>query len=48
MSEPLTLDALIARYDALLLDAYGILVTLDGPMPGAVALIDRLNRVGKP
>lgn len=48
MSETLTLDALIARYDALLLDAYGVLVTLDGPLPGAVALIDRLNRLGKP
>lgn len=48
MSEPLTLDALIARYDALLLDAYGVLVTQDGPLPGAVTLIDRLNRLGKP
>lgn len=48
MSAPLTLEALIARYDALLLDAYGVLVTLDGPLPGAAALIDRLNRLGKP
>lgn len=48
MTAPVTLDALIARYDALLLDAYGVLVTLDGPLPGAVALIDRLNRLGKP
>lgn len=48
MSAPLTLDALTARYDALLLDAYGVLVTLDGALPGAAALIDRLNRLGKP
>lgn len=48
MPETLTLDALIARYDALLLDAYGVLVTLDGPLPAAAALIDRLNRLGKP
>lgn len=48
MFAPLTLDALTARYDALLLDAYGVLVTLDGPLPGAAALIDRLNRLGKP
>lgn len=42
------LDALIERYDALLLDAYGVLVNLDGALPGAVALIDRLNALGKP
>ncbi len=48
MSETLTINDLIARYDALLLDAYGVLVTLDGPLPGAKALIDRLNRLGKP
>lgn len=44
----ITLDELIERYDALLLDAYGVLVSLDGALPGAVALIDRLNRCGKP
>lgn len=43
-----TLDRLIERYDALLLDAYGVLVSLDGALPGAVALIDRLNRQGMP
>lgn len=48
MPGPVTLDILLERYDALLLDAYGVLVTLDGALPGAVALIERLNRSGKP
>ncbi|MGZ8218223.1 HAD-IIA family hydrolase [Methylomagnum sp.] len=43
-----TIDHLIARYDALLLDAYGVLVHKDGPLPGALALIDALRRAGKP
>lgn len=30
-----TLASLMAHYDALLLDAYGVLVSLDGAMPGA-------------
>lgn len=44
----ITLDELIEAYDALLLDAYGVLVSLDGALPGAAALIERLNRQGKP
>ncbi len=44
----ITLDELIARHDALLLDAYGVLVSLDGALPGAPGLIDYLNRSGKP
>lgn len=43
-----TLDSLMAHYDALLLDAYGVLVSLDGALPGAADLLDRLNRAGKP
>jgi len=43
-----TLDRLIEQYDALLLDAYGVLVNLDAALPGAVALVDRLNRLSKP
>lgn len=42
-----TLDYLIEHYDALLLDAYGVLVSLDGALPGAANLLDRLNRQGK-
>lgn len=40
--------ALIDRYEAIFLDAYGVLVNRDGPLPGAVALIDRLNQLDKP
>jgi len=46
---PLTTpDELIARYDVLLLDAYGVLVNKEGPLPGAAELIAKLNRLGKP
>ncbi len=43
-----TIDALMDRYQVLLLDAYGVLVHLSGALPGATALIDALNRRGKP
>ena len=43
-----TTDELIARYDALLLDAYGVLVNKEGALPGARELISKLNRLGKP
>jgi HAD superfamily hydrolase (TIGR01450 family) len=43
-----TLDRLMAHYDALLLDAYGVLVSLDGALSGAAALVERLNRQGMP
>ncbi len=43
-----TLDRLIEQYDALLLDAYGVLVSLDGALPGAAAVLERLNRQGVP
>jgi HAD superfamily hydrolase (TIGR01459 family) len=39
---------LLDRYDAILLDAYGVLVNLDGALPGAAGWIDELNRRGKP
>jgi ribonucleotide monophosphatase NagD (HAD superfamily) len=50
ISDPptITIDALIAGHDALLLDAYGVLVSLDGAMRGAPELIAYLNRSGKP
>jgi HAD superfamily hydrolase (TIGR01450 family) len=43
-----TMRALIARYDALLFDAYGVLVQGDGALPGAAALIDHLHAIQKP
>lgn len=39
---------LIERYDALLFDAYGVLVNVAGAMPGAPELIERLNAAAKP
>jgi len=35
---------LLDAYDAILLDAYGVLVTQSGPLPGAAELIDELGR----
>lgn len=43
-----TLPALIERYDALLFDAYGVLVHGTGLMPGAVEARDVLEASGKP
>ena len=40
--------ALLRRYDALLFDAYGVLVHSAGALPGAAELVDRLNTAGKP
>jgi glycerol-1-phosphatase len=45
---PITIDALLDRYDAVLFDAYGVLVHGAGALPGAADLLDRLNRDGKP
>ncbi len=42
------IGALIDRYDALLIDAYGVLVTQSGPLADGVALIDELHRRGRP
>ena len=38
------IETLIERYDTLLFDAYGVLVHAAGAMPGARALVQRLNR----
>lgn len=38
---------LLRKYPVLLLDAYGVLVTLAGPLPGAYELIEALNRRGQ-
>ena len=43
----IAIDALLARYDAILFDAYGVLVHGSGAMPGAAALLARLNREDK-
>ena len=44
MSTPaISIDALLARYDAILFDAYGVLVHAGGPLPGAAELLGRLN-----
>ncbi len=42
------MSALLEAYDGVLLDAYGVLVDARGPLPGATALIDELNRRAKP
>jgi len=44
----ISINALIERYDALLFDAYGVLVHSTGAMPGAQDTIARLNQAGKP
>jgi HAD superfamily hydrolase (TIGR01450 family) len=40
------MTTLLSAYDAIFLDAYGVLVNLDGPLPGARALIEHLNATG--
>ncbi len=44
----ITIDALLDRYDAILFDAYGVLVHGSGPLPGAGELLTRLNREARP
>ncbi len=41
------IDALLARYDALLFDAYGVLVSASGALPGAREVIERLHEDGR-
>jgi glycerol 3-phosphatase-2 len=43
-----SVDELLAHYDAFLIDAYGVLVTTSGPLAGAAAFLERLDREGKP
>lgn len=43
-----TIDELLARYEVLLLDAYGVLVSSAGALPGAAELIARLNGERRP
>lgn len=42
-----TVDALVERYPAFLVDAYGVLVDAGGALPGARALIERLEAAGR-
>ncbi|MEZ4742978.1 MAG: HAD hydrolase-like protein [Bdellovibrionota bacterium] len=39
----ITIDQAIATYDALLFDAFGVLVNANSALPGAIELINRLN-----
>jgi len=39
---------LVNRYEALLIDAYGVLITHDGALPGSVEFVAHLNRTNKP
>jgi HAD superfamily hydrolase (TIGR01450 family) len=43
-----SINELIERYDALLFDAYGVLVHASGAMPGARETVSRLNQANKP
>jgi HAD superfamily hydrolase (TIGR01450 family) len=43
-----TLNRLIDEHAVLLLDAYGVLVTHSGPIPGAIELVRHLNEAQKP
>jgi len=45
---PITMSALLDRYDGVLLDAFGVLVDGRGALPGASALLGELVRRGKP
>ena len=42
------IDELVARYEELLFDAYGVLVHSEGALPGAAELIEGLHASGKP
>lgn len=44
----ITVDELVERYDVFLLDAYGVLVSSSGALPGAAAFLARLEAAGKP
>lgn len=45
---PTTMRRLLDDHDGLLLDAYGVLVDVSGPLPGAVELIELLEATAKP
>jgi HAD superfamily hydrolase (TIGR01450 family) len=43
----ITTDELLARYELFLLDAYGVLVSGSGALPGAAALLESIGRARK-
>ncbi len=45
--QEISIEALIDRYEVLLLDAYGVLVHSSGTIAGAVELITKLNQIAK-
>jgi HAD superfamily hydrolase (TIGR01459 family) len=45
---PIAVRELLARYDGVLLDVYGVLLDARGPLPGAAELIAELARTGQP
>jgi len=47
LSVPITTTELIERYDIFLLDAYGVLVHDQGPLPGAIAFLETLRSQDK-
>lgn len=44
----INIEQLLARYQLILLDAYGVLLDQQGPLPGASELITRLNSEQRP
>lgn len=44
----ISIGELLERYEAILLDSYGVLLHQGGPLPGALALIGTMNAVDKP
>lgn len=45
---PTSMRRLLDEYDGILLDAYGVLVDVSGPLPGARELVAVMNQTGKP
>ena len=43
-----TMADLVERYEVLLFDAFGVLLRSDGPIEGAVSLVQALEAQGKP
>ena len=44
----ITAEKLIVQYEAILFDAYGVLMHSSGALPGAVDLIEKLTTIKKP
>ncbi len=48
MTAAIDVEALVERYDGFLIDAYGVLVHGEGPLPGAGDFLRRLTAAGRP